>query len=485
MDNPPQRRGEDLFRPARLGRLTLANRIVMAPLTRNRAGPGNVPQPLNAEYYAQRAGAGLIISEATQVSPQGVGYPGTPGIHSPEQVAGWRLVTEAVHAKGGRIFLQLWHVGRISHPSLQPDGALPVAPSAIRPEGNAFTYEGLQPFVTPRALETAELPGIVEQYRAGAKNALAAGFDGVEVHAANGYLLDQFLRDGANRRTDVYGGPVENRARLLLEVTQAVTGVWGADRVGVRISPVNPFNDMSGSDPQGTFGYVARALSPLGLAYLHVVQGRIGEQGYQAVPFDFRALREAFAGAYMANGGYDGPRAMAAIESGDADFVAFGVPFLANPDLVERLRRGGPFNEPNVARFYGGDHTGYTDYPFLEGAPAAKGKDSKAPQFTAALKKLPGVSHLAAIELRDADGRVVAVIENKPGSQGSVAVYNHLGQTFGAITPEAARKGLEIYAEHTSDARQNPGKHPNIDRLIQISESGQTLRVKHVFAKVD
>ncbi|HET9701475.1 MAG TPA: DUF2322 family protein, partial [Burkholderiales bacterium] len=344
---------------------------------------------------------------------------------------------------------------------------------------------GLQPFVTPRALETSEIPGIVEQYRAAARNALAAGFDGVEVHGANGYLLDQFLRDGTNQRRDAYGGPVANRARLLLEVTQAVAEVWGADRVGVRISPVNSFNDMSDSDPQRTFEYAARSLGALGLAYLHVVQGLIGEQGYQAVPFDFRGLRAAFGGAYMANGGFDGLTAMAAIESGDADFVAFGVPFIANPDLVERVRRGGPFNAPDVARFYGGDHTGYTDYPSLEGAAAPKGKDSKAPQFTAALKKLPGVSHLAAIELRDAQGHVVAVIENKPGSQGSVAVYNHLGQTFGAITPEAARKGLEIYAEHTADARQNPGKHPNIDRLIQLAESGQTLRVKHVFAKVE
>jgi len=480
MATRPQRQGDDLFRPARLGRLTLANRIVMAPLTRNRAGPGNVPQPLNAEYYAQRASAGLIISEATQVSPQGVGYPGTPGIHSAEQVAGWKGVTDAVHAKGGRIFLQLWHVGRISHPSLQPGGELPVAPSAIKPEGMAFTYEGLQPFVTPRALEAAEIPGIVEQYRAAAKHALAAGFDGVEVHGANGYLLDQFLRDGSNRRSDAYGGPVENRAWLLLEVTRVVAEVWGADRVGVRVSPANPFNDMSDTDPQGTFEYVARALSPLGLAYLHVVQGRIGEQGFQGVEFDFRALREAFGGAYMANGGYDGPRAMAAIEAGDADFIAFGVPFLANPDLPERLRRGGPFNEPDVARFYGGDHTGYTDYPFLEGPPGAKAV--KASQFAATLKKLPGVSHLAAIELRDAEGKVVAVIENKPGSQGSVAVYNHLAQTYGAITPEAARKGLELYAEHTADARQNPGKHPNIDRLIQLAESGQTLRIKHVFA---
>jgi N-ethylmaleimide reductase len=357
--------GEDLFGPARLGPCTLANRIVMAPLTRNRAGPGNVPQPLNAEYYAQRASAGLIVSEATQVSPQGVGYPGTPGIHSPEQVAGWRLVTDAVHAKGGRIFLQLWHVGRISHPSLQAGGALPVAPSAIKPEGMAFTYQGLQAFVTPRALETGELPGIVEQYRSGANNALAADFDGVEIHAANGYLLDQFLRNGSNRRGDAYGGPVENRARLLLEVTEAVVGVWGAQRVGVRISPVNPFNDMRDSAPQRSFEYVTRSLNRFGLAYLHVVQGRIGEEGYHPDPFDFRALRESFDGQYIANGGFDRPRAQAALEAGDADFIAFGVLFLANPDLPERLKRGGPFNEPNVDRFYGGDHTGYTDYPFL------------------------------------------------------------------------------------------------------------------------
>jgi N-ethylmaleimide reductase len=357
--------GADLFHPVTLGPYTLPSRIVMAPLTRNRAGPGNVPQPFNAEYYAQRASAGLIVSEATQVSPQGVGYPGTPGIHSPEQVAGWRLITDTVHARGGRIFLQLWHVGRISHPSLQPDGALPVAPSAIRPEGMAFTYQGLQPFVTPRALETAELPGVVEQYRAGAKNALAAGFDGVEIHSANGYLLDQFLRDGSNRRTDAYGGPVENRARLLREVTEAVVGVWGAQRVGVRVSPVNPFNDMRDSDPQYTFEYVTKALNRFGLAYLHVVQGRIGEDGYHPEPFDFRALRECFDGLYIANGGFDGPRAKAALEAGEADLVAFGVLFIANPDLPERLKRGGPFNEPNVDRFYGGDHTGYTDYPFL------------------------------------------------------------------------------------------------------------------------
>lgn len=358
--------GDDLFRPATLGPYTLSNRVVMAPLTRNRAGPGNVPQPLNADYYAQRASAGLIISEATQVSPQGVGYPATPGIHSAQQVAGWKRVTDAVHARGGRIFCQLWHVGRISHPSLQPEGALPVAPSAIRPQGMAFTYQGLQPFVIPRALETSELPGIVEQYRNAAGNALTAGFDGVEIHAANGYLLDQFLRDGSNHRDDAYGGSVNNRARLLLEVAEAVTGVWGAERVGVRISPVNSFNDMRDSDPQATFNHVAVALSSLDFAYLHVVEGSIGEDGYTPGAMDFRQLRQHFTGSYMANGGYTAQRARAALERGDADFIAFGVLFLANPDLPERLRRGGPFNPADADRFYGGDHAGYTDYPFLD-----------------------------------------------------------------------------------------------------------------------
>jgi N-ethylmaleimide reductase len=243
----------DIFSPFRLGPLLLPNRVVMAPMTRNRAGPGNVPGAMNATYYAQRASAGLIVSEATQVSPQGVGYPGTPGIHSAEQVAGWKHVTEAVHAAGGRIFLQLWHVGRISHPSLQPDGALPVAPSAIAPAGQAMTRDGLKPFVTPRALETAEIAGIVEDYRRGAKNAKAAGFDGVELHGANGYLVDQFLRDGANRRIDRYGGSAENRVRLLSEVTEAIVGEWGAERVGVRLSPTSPFNDMADGNPAATF----------------------------------------------------------------------------------------------------------------------------------------------------------------------------------------------------------------------------------------
>ena len=354
----------DLFTPAKLGPFELQNRLVMAPLTRNRAGIGNVPQDMNVAYYAQRASAGLIITEGTQVSPQGVGYPGTPGIHSPEQIAGWKRVTEAVHEGGGRIFLQLWHVGRVSHPSLQPDGALPVAPSAVKPDGETFTADGLQPFVTPRALKTREIADIVEQHRAAARNALAAGFDGVEIHAANGYLLDQFLRDGTNRRTDAYGGSVENRARLLLEVTEAVTGVWGADRVGVRLSPINSFNSISDSQPDVTFPYVARQLNRFGLAYLHVVEGDFAGSTSQQT-FDKRKLRAAFHGAYLANGGYDREQATDALANGDADLVSFGALYLANPDLLARFDQEAPLNVPDPETFYGGDERGYTDYPFL------------------------------------------------------------------------------------------------------------------------
>lgn len=359
-----------LLSPAKLGPYALDNRVVMAPLTRSRAGDGGVPRAMNVEYYAQRATAGLIISEATQISPEGVGYPGTPGIHSNDQIKGWRRVTDAVHAAGGRIVLQLWHVGRISHPSLQPGGARPVAPSAIRPEGDAFTADGLQPFVTPRALELYEIPGIVEDYRQAAENAKEAGFDGIEVHAANGYLLDQFLRDGTNHRTDEYGGPVENRARLLLDVMDAVTTVWNADQVGVRLSPINTFNDMTDSDPDATFGYVARQLNAYGLAYLHVVESDMtGAASTQT--FDKRKLRNAFRGTYIANGGYDKARATEAIANGHADFVAFGIPFIANPDLVERFALDAPLTESDQATFYGGDERGYIDYPFLEEAAAA------------------------------------------------------------------------------------------------------------------
>lgn len=354
----------DLFQPFQLGPLSLPNRVVMAPLTRSRAGSKGIPGPLNAEYYAQRASAGLIIAEATQISPQGQGYAFTPGIHDEAQVAGWRQVTEAVHAAGGRIVLQLWHVGRISHPSLQPGGALPVAPSAIRPEGQAFTESGFQPFQTPRALETDEIAGIVGDYRQAAVNARQAGFDGVEIHGANGYLIDQFLRDKTNRRTDRYGGSIENRARVLLEVTAAVTEVWGGDRVGLRISPVSPANDIADSDPQALFGHVAEQVNRFGLAYLHVVEGATGGPR-DNLPFDFAALRRAFRGAYMANNGYDLALAQAALREDRADLIAFGRPFIANPDLVERLRRGAPLNALDTATLYGGDAKGYTDYPAL------------------------------------------------------------------------------------------------------------------------
>ncbi|HXP32241.1 MAG TPA: alkene reductase [Stellaceae bacterium] len=347
-----------LLSPVQLGPYRLGNRVVMAPMTRNRAGPGDAPYALNAEYYAQRAGAGLIVTEATQVSPQGKAYPGTPGIYSAAQVAGWQGVTEAVHQRGGRIFLQLWHVGRISHPLTQPDGAVPVAPSAIRPEGTIPTARGPQPMVTPRALATAEIPGIVAQFRHGAECAKEAGCDGVEIHAANGYLIDQFLRDGANRRDDAYGGSVENRARLLLEIVAAVGAVWGAERVGVRLSPLHVFNSMSDSDPAEVFGYVATALGRCGLAYLHVVENGPGT-------LDWRALKRRFGGTYIANGGYDFAKAEAAIAAGRADLVSFANLYLANPDLVERFRRGAALNAPVRATYYGGDHRGYTDYPIL------------------------------------------------------------------------------------------------------------------------
>ncbi|MBD2092267.1 alkene reductase [Microcoleus sp. FACHB-1515] len=356
---------KNLFTPIDLGAYRLPNRIVMAPLTRNRAAAGNVPTELNAIYYAQRASAGLLITEASQVAPQGLGYPATPGIHSPEQVAGWKLVTEAVHAKGGRIFLQLWHVGRISHPDLQPDGALPVAPSAIAPQGMASTYEGSKPFVTPRALDRSEIPGIVEQYRRGAKNALEAGFDGVEVHGANGYLLDQFLRDGSNQRTDDYGGSIENRARLMLEVTEAVVGVWGSNRVGIRLSPSGTFNDMRDSNPEATFGYVVEQLNRFNLAYLHLIDPSEADarHGGKAIPTAY--FRSIYQGNLIVASDYDLAKGNEAIASGAADLVAYGRLFIANPDLVERFRLNAPLNTPDVNTFYGGDAKGYTDYPAL------------------------------------------------------------------------------------------------------------------------
>lgn len=360
-----------LFLPLQVGDLTLKNRIIMAPLTRMRSRqPGNIPYDLNAEYYAQRASAGLIISEATQVSQQGQGYPGTPGIHSAEQVAGWKLVTDAVHQKGGLIFLQLWHVGRISHRSHQPDGGLPVAPSAIKPSGGTFSADWKQvAFETPRALETNEIRGIVEDYRKGAQNAKDAGFDGVEVHGANGYLLDQFLQDGSNQRNDAYGGSVENRARLLLEVVDAAISVWGKGRVGVRLSPYGTFNDMKDSDPEALFTYVLRQLSERGVAFVDLIEPRSTAAGTRdenlaGMPDASRLFRKAFKGVLLSAGGYQPETASAAVEGGSADGVVFGRYFISNPDLPERIRLRAPLNRYDRATFYGGGEKGYTDYPF-------------------------------------------------------------------------------------------------------------------------
>jgi N-ethylmaleimide reductase len=355
-----------LFSPYRLGPIDLQNRMVMAPMTRNRAGQGNVPTPLNATYYQQRASAGLIVAESAQVSPQGVSYPATPGIHTDEQVAGWKLVVEAVHKKGGKIFLQLCHGGRISHPSLQPNGALPVAPSAIAAQGQLFTFSGMQDFVVPRALEAKEIPGIVADFAEGALRARVAGFDGIELHAASGYLLDQFLRDGSNQRTDSYGGSVQNRVRFLREVTEAVISVWGAERVGVRFSPVSDFNSMTDSDPHATFGYAAEVMQQLNVGYLHVVDP-VGPDAAPG-PRITLTIRNKYHGTLIANGGYDLQSGNAVIASGEADLVSFGVLFLANPDLPARFERGGTqLNSPQRSTFYGGDQRGYTDYPFLQG----------------------------------------------------------------------------------------------------------------------
>ena len=348
----------------------------MAPLTRSRAAEGNVPTLLNALYYAQRASAGLIISEATQVAPEGQGYISTPGIHSAEQVKGWQCVTGPVHASGGRIVLQLWHVGRISHQSFQPGGGLPIAPSAIQPKGQAYITQGFQSIPTPRALRTDEIPGIVAQYGQAARNALAADFDGVEVHGANGYLIDQFLRSGTNQRTDVYGGSIENRMRFLLEVIDAVTPVAGAERTGLRISPQKGQNDISDSNPQNLFNAVASTISNKGLAYLHVIEGDTG--GAPVQPFDYGEIKRRFGGPVITNNGFDKARATAAIEEGRADLVAFGKPFIGNPDLVTRLYLDAPLNPANRETFYGGGEQGYTDYPLLRvAAPHACYEDAE------------------------------------------------------------------------------------------------------------
>jgi 2,4-dienoyl-CoA reductase-like NADH-dependent reductase (Old Yellow Enzyme family) len=347
-----------LFDPIKVGALELPNRIVMAPLTRSRAvGAGRVPNALMAEYYVQRAEAGLILSEATAVTPMGVGYADTPGIWSDEQVEGWKIVTEAVHKAGGRIFLQLWHVGRISDPVFL-DGALPVAPSAIQPQGHVSLVRPKRPYATPRALETAEIPGIVAAYRKGAENAKKAGFDGVEIHGANGYLLDQFLQDSTNQRTDQYGGSIENRARLMLEVTDACIEVWGADRVGMHLAPRRDSHDMGDSSPRDTFGYVARELGKRKIAFI-CAREAIGDDSLRA------HLKKEFGGVYIANEKLTKESAQALISSGEADAVAFGVWFIANPDLPKRLKLGAPLNAPKPEFFYHPGAEGYIDYPAL------------------------------------------------------------------------------------------------------------------------
>lgn len=355
-----------LFSPIRLGAIEAPNRIVMAPLTRMRAGPGRVPTRLMEDYYSQRATAGLIISEATAISQQGTGCLNAPGIYTEEQVAGWQRVTRAVHHADGRIVLQLWHMGRVSHPSFQPKSALPVAPSAIAPRsGQVLTETGMQPYVTPRALAMEELPGIVAQYADGAQRAEVAGFDGVEIHNANGYLLDQFLRDGTNHRSDDYGGPVRNRARLTLEVTQAVTKVWGADRVGIRFSPGGIFNDMHDSDPLATFSYVLRELNRFHLAYAHIITSTEDDIQHGAVPVPLTELRQAFHGPLITANGFSRSAATQALAENTSDAVAFGRLFLANPDLPKRFRLNAPLNTPDESTFYGGAAKGYTDYPVL------------------------------------------------------------------------------------------------------------------------
>ena len=353
-----------LFSPIKIGKYTLKNRIIMAPMTRCRSVDNNIPNDLMATYYAQRASSGLIISEATQISIQGMGYPATPGIHTDAQVEGWKKVTKAVHDKEGHIFLQLWHVGRVSH-SLYHPGELPVAPSAIKPAGQIYTYEGMKDFETPRALSVDEIKEIVKEYAKCAKNAMEAGFDGVEIHAANGYLLDQFLRDGTNERKDEYGGSIENRSRFLFEVITAVIAEVGADKTGVRLSPSGTFNSMSDSDPQKHFSYICQKLNDFNLAYVHIVDALEGDIKHGANVVDLAVLRDAYKGVLIANGGYDKARANDAIEKHLANAVAFASLFLANPDLPERFKTNAPLNKPDPTTFYTQDEKGYTDYPTL------------------------------------------------------------------------------------------------------------------------
>ena len=360
-----------LFDSLRIGDIAAANRIVMAPLTRDRAGPQQTPTPLMVEYYAQRASAGLIVTEGTQISAEGQGYLDTPGIFSPQQVAGWRAVTEAVHAKGGKIVVQLWHVGRISHLSLLPPGEQPVSSTARPAKGKTFTAKGFEDVASPRALRLDEIPRLIEDYRRAARNAVDAGFDGVEVHAANGYLIEQFIRDSINDRTDAYGGSRENRARFVTEVMAAIVDEIGAGRTGIRLSPVTPANDAGqDSDAQGTYGHVVDCLAPLKLAFIHVVEGATGG-ARDIVPFDFAALRDRFkagheAGAWIVNNGYTRQMALDAVAEGHADAVAFGSSFISNPDLVRRLRDDAPLAPADRKTFYGGGAKGYTDYPALD-----------------------------------------------------------------------------------------------------------------------
>ncbi|CAH1668224.1 alkene reductase [Chelatococcus asaccharovorans] len=358
-----------LFSPFRLGAIDVANRLVMAPLTRNRAVAGDVPSELAITYYRQRASAGLIVSEGTQISPQGQGYMATPGIYSPAQVEGWRKITDAVHEAGGKIVAQLWHVGRVSSTELQPGGAVPVAPSAIQAKTKTYLAGGFAEVSAPRALALDEIEGIVEDYAAATRNAREAGFDGIELHGANGYLIDQFLKDGTNHRTDRYGGSIENRVRFAVEVATAAVKAWDKGRVGIRLSPVSPANDISDSDPQPLFNHLVAELDTLELAFIHVVEGATGGPR-DIAPFDFQALRKAFRGAYIANNGYTRDLAIKALEAGDADLIAFGRAFIANPDLPERLRRDASLAEVKRETLYGGGAEGYTDYPALADAAA-------------------------------------------------------------------------------------------------------------------
>ena len=354
-----------LYDPAKVGGIDVQNRVFMAPLTRNRSKPDFSPSDLAAKYYSQRASGGLLITEATQISPEGIGYINTPGIYSEAQVEGWKAVTEAVHAKGGKIIVQLWHVGRISHSSLQPGGQAPLAPSAIKAQSQTFIESGMVDVSEPRAMTLDDIKRTIADYRHAAECARRAGFDGVEVHAANGYLIDQFLTDGANKRTDAYGGPVENRYRFLGEVLDAVLEVWPADKVGIRLSPTGKFNDVSDSDRLGTFTYVVDRIKPLGLAYLHIVEAFPGIEQTEEDRRTLETLISKWDGFYIANGGYEKSGAEAAVRSGRVGAVAFGRPFLANPDLPKRLELGAALNEPDQASFYGGGAEGYTDYPAL------------------------------------------------------------------------------------------------------------------------